>query len=60
MGFVTLNDGTVIHTSQLSPNPIVGIETTETKITGMVTYVTQNYVYKDGTKQTVTLSYTTS
>lgn len=57
MGFVTLNDGTVVHTQALNPNPIVSIETIRSKTKGGVTYVTQNYVYKDGTSQEVTLSY---
>lgn len=47
----------MIHTQALNPNPVVNIETIEIKTIGRVTCVTQNYIYKDGTKQIVTLSY---
>ena len=59
MGWITLNDGQVVHTQAFNPNPVIDIMTMEIKTTGNVTYVTQIYTHKDGTKETATLSYTT-
>jgi len=58
-GWVTLASGDVVHDQTLNPNPIVDVATMETKTTGGVTYITQIYTHKDGTKETVTLSYNT-
>jgi len=57
MGWITLSNGETVHTQVLNQNPIVEIETMETKTTGGTIYITQNYVYEDGTKQTVTLNW---
>jgi hypothetical protein len=60
MGFIKLDNGEVVHMSYLNPNPVISIETMETKTVGNVTFVIQNYVHKDGKKENVTLTYTSS
>lgn len=58
MGFITLPTGEIVHTSTLNPNPLVQIVELSRVTVGGSTYIEQNYIYKDGTVELTTPSYT--